>query len=189
MMKNEKLLEWSNLSAEEVLEKAGISEIPFNPFTVADKIGIKVKQNIDWDKMGHDGEIYLNEKGVPEIWINPTASDNRQTFTLAHELGHLVNDVLPNIDKFKDPIYDDYTTLKRNGARNIKETRANMFASSLLMPFDALREVGQYIIDKYKRDNNVMISDNKIIEILSKRFEVSYDAMKWRLVNLKAIRP
>ena len=184
-----KLLKYTKKTPNEILNMLNLKEPPFNPFDIANKIGINVLENIDWDKMGHDGEIYLDSHNNPEIWINPTLAPSRKNFTLAHELGHLVNDVLPNLDKFKDPIYDDYSTLKRNGDRNPKEFIANRFASMLLMPKDILQTKGQEIINKYISDKpNEKMKLDVFLKVVSSKFEVSKDALRYRLINIGAIK-
>lgn len=64
-----------------------------------------------------DGEILPDEDGLPVICINKKLSGDRQRFTLAHELGHLV---------MHTDIYQD--DLVR------AEKEANEFASEFLMP-------------------------------------------------------
>lgn len=189
MKNNTQLMKWDKKTPTEILEILNIVDFPVNPFDVAMGMGIEVKQDNDWDKFQLDGEIYIGENGHPEIWINPLISENRQNFTLAHEIGHLVYDVIPNIEKFKDPIQDKYTSLRRDGAKNPMERRANKFASELLMPSPLLRREGQKIINSYIEENNVKIMDKKyFIPIISKIAQVSEEAMKYRLINLGAIK-
>lgn len=174
---------------EDLLVLLNTKTIPHNPFEIAKEIGINVVSDINWDRLGYDGEIYLNDNSEPEIWINPTNNINRQNFTLSHELGHLFNDVIPNIDKFKDPIYDDYTTLKRNGDQNIKEFKANRFASELLMPLDDINTIGEEFIISYQKEFNVVkVPTDKFINKMAIKFNVSESAMKYRLVNLGIIK-
>ena len=183
------LEKWSDAMPKDILSKIEMSKPPFNPFKIAEEIGITVKNDLDWEKFEHDGEIYLDDNGQPEIWINPDRHVNRQNFTLAHELGHLVYDVLPNLEKFKDPIFDDYNTLKRDGRRHPEEYRANLFASQLLMPKEFFNSEGNTLIELYKeeRGSEALMKAEKFIEIMAKKFNVSRDAVKWRMVALKWI--
>jgi Zn-dependent peptidase ImmA (M78 family)/transcriptional regulator with XRE-family HTH domain len=69
-----------------------------------------------------DGEMIPDENNLPVIYINKNVSGDRQRFTLAHELGHLVmhqSSYIPTVD----------------GA----ESEANAFASEFLMPSDEIR--------------------------------------------------
>ena len=170
------------LTAYELLEVLDIKNVPIDPFEIAKKMGIDINQEIDMDKLTYDGEIYLNATTHdPEVWINPTDSKNRQKFTMAHEIGHLVYDVLPDIENFK-PIQDNYKTLRRDGTQNIMERRANDFAVKLLMPKDMIVEIGQSLIEKES-----IKTKEEITRRLAQEFEVSQEAMKWRLVNLGLI--
>lgn len=178
------LEKWANKSPLEILKELEITEPPFNPFIIAKKMGVNVKKDWDEEKLAYDGEIYLNKDNIPEIWINPSSPQNRQNFTMAHELGHLVFDVLPNIDKFKNPILDDYSTMKRDGSKNSKEFRANNFASALLLPKIPLTKAGFEIIQKYYKENQKKIKKDTLIEILAKEFEVSEIALTIRVEKL-----
>lgn len=69
-----------------------------------------------------DGEMIPDESNLPVIYINKNLSGDRQRFTLAHELGHLImhgGAYIPNIDD--------------------AEREANYFASEFLMPADDIR--------------------------------------------------
>jgi Zn-dependent peptidase ImmA (M78 family) len=182
------IAKYKKISPIDLLKTLNITTPPVDPFELAKKIGIKVNENLDWNRLHYDGEIYLNEEKKPEIWINPTDHINRQRFTLAHELGHLVNDVLPHLDKFKDPIRDDYKTLKRGANYDLKEMRANKFAAAILMPKDMLIEVGSKIIEEYNEEKKEKMPIDILIKILSNKFEVSEQAMEYRLKNLGLIK-
>lgn len=179
------IMKWAKKSSTEILQELNLTEPPFNPFEIAEKMGVNVKDDLDWDKVANDGMIYLDKNGNPEIWINPFKPLNRQKFTLAHELGHLVYDVLPNIDKFKDPILDTYTTMYRNGSRSHTETTANRFAGNLLLPVEPLADSINKLIEKAGGRDKISIRN--IIDALSAIFEVSKDAIIVRLKQLKAV--
>lgn len=80
-----------------------------------EKAGIIVLLTDDNEKF--DGEILPDEDGLPVICINKKLTGDRQRFTLAHELGHLIM----HTDSFPED-------LKRI------EEEADMFASEFLMP-------------------------------------------------------
>jgi Zn-dependent peptidase ImmA (M78 family)/DNA-binding XRE family transcriptional regulator len=89
----------------ELLEKNGV-------------IVLQIEQNDD--KL--DGEMIPDENNLPVIYINKNLSGDRQRFTLAHELGHLVmhgGSYIPNADS--------------------AEIEANYFSSEFLMPSDDIR--------------------------------------------------
>lgn len=93
-------------------------------------LGIQVKSYESTD--GNDGycKMYPNE---PFIFVNMLCSKNRQRFTVAHELGHIV---LGHVGK--------YTLINREPSVNDNpiEAEANVFASRLLAPACVLHEIG-----------------------------------------------
>lgn len=177
------------MEPEELLIKLNMKAPPFNPYKIAKTLNIEVGDELDWLKLAYDGEIYIDENKEVKIWINQSNHLNRKKFTVAHEIGHYVNDVLPNIETFEH-IFDDKDSLsfKRNGDKNFIEYRANDFAARLLMPQKHILEQGNKIIKEYNDSNNgEKIPKDKLIESLAEVFEVSTDAVKWRLINLNLI--
>ena len=174
------LSDFANMHSKDILAKLNITQAPFDPFEIASLMGVKVLKTLDWEKVRDikDGHIYL-EKGEPIIWINPLRPENRQKFTLAHELGHLVYDILPNIEKYKDSTNGDFKEHYRNGNKGPQETRANRFAANLLMPIFA---IGKGVDDIHKSAEKP--TTDKYIDGLASIFEVSRQA---RIVRLKAL--
>ncbi|PZT47808.1 hypothetical protein B6S12_07320 [Helicobacter valdiviensis] len=174
-----KYKEIKNKTPYEILEMLELKEAPFNPFDIARKLNIKVLTTLDFDKLDTEGQISVNDEGEPVIWINPIKSETRQRFTLAHELGHLANDILPSID---NPIIDRYETLYRTNTYGGKETKANQFAAQLLMP---LKQVEDFIGECREKKSN--LSAKEAIEMIAAKFEVSKQAVFHRLKNLGLI--
>jgi Zn-dependent peptidase ImmA (M78 family) len=123
------------------------------------------------------GIIFIR-KNIPIIGINAIHHPNRQRFTLAHELGHLVlhKTLITNmvhVDK-------SFPFLLRNskaatGTDKI-EIEANQFAAELLMPeMMVLRE-----LDSNKLD----IDDEILLEELGRKFLVSKQAISYRIQNI-----
>ncbi|MCX2683533.1 ImmA/IrrE family metallo-endopeptidase [Campylobacter sp. MIT 21-1685] len=171
--------EIKNKTPYEILKILEMKEPPFNPFDIARKLNLSVKTTLDYDKLDTEGQISINQNNEPEIWINPIKSEARQRFTLAHELGHLANDVLPQID---NPIIDKYETLYRGNAYGGIETKANRFAAKLLMPLKALEN----FIER-ERQNNPHLSAKEAIMLIATKFEVSKQAAFHRLQNIGLI--
>lgn len=170
-----------NKSPYEILEMLQMNEPPFNPFEIAERLNLDVKRTLDYDKLDTEGQISVNEKNEPEIWVNPIKSEVRQRFTLAHEIGHLANDVLPQIN---NPIIDKYETLYRSNAYGGIETKANRFAAQLLMP---LEQIEKFI--EAQRNENHNLRAKEAIELISAKFEVSKQAVFHRLQNIGLIAP
>ena len=108
------------------------------------------------------------------IFVNSHCTRERRLFTLAHELGHLMMD------------RDHTTTLLTDKQEQVSlaEVRANSFAATFLMPDVAVTEtlLKLGVIKGEKETINAVT-----IDYLRKQFGVSYDAMLWRLVNLRVI--
>ncbi|PAF41801.1 ImmA/IrrE family metallo-endopeptidase [Helicobacter sp. 11S03491-1] len=169
-----------NKAPEEILKHFDIIKPPVDiKDLIRNKLNITIDERLEWDKLFLDGYVQI-ENDSPRIWLNDGVSEARQNFTLAHELGHIVNDILPNSEKYQDPIEDNFDTLYRKGVSPI-ERRANDFAARLLMPAAFIDEEVERLS---KSEDFKDISLETVIKRLSARFRVSYDAMKWRLVNL-----
>ena len=119
-----------------------------------------------WDDNNLSGLI-LYEKEKFLIVIERNKPENRQYFTIAHELGHyfLHKDIL----KEKNMVVDGDAILHRldNGLTNIQESEANYFAASLLMPEKRVRKAWNFF--------------DEDIEKCAKLFSVSLSAMSIRV--------
>jgi Zn-dependent peptidase ImmA (M78 family) len=87
------------------------------------------------------GQMYGSKR---EIAVNTLErSDERQRFTMAHELGHwelahyLTNDVPPDMQGYAGTFEDDV----RSEGRNVVEIEANVFAAELLIPSAWIRKI------------------------------------------------
>lgn len=175
-------MKWTDIkkkSPYEILDMLCMNEPPFNPFHIARKLNLNVQTTLDYDKLGTEGQISVDKNNEPIIWVNPIKSEVRQRFTLAHEIGHLANDVLPKMD---NPIIDEYETLYRSNAYGGIETEANRFAAKLLMPLKPLENFIQE-----QRKNNPNLNAKEAIELIAAKFEVSKQAVFYRLQNIGLI--
>lgn len=169
-------------SASEILKILNINSVPLDIENILRQdLGISINKKLEWEKLALDGSVYINVSGEIEIWINTSMPENRQNFTLAHELGHIVNDILPNIEKYENPINDNYETLYRNSISNIMEKRANNFAAQFLMPahFIDIEATNLANSESFKNMNL-----QEVIQAMANRFRVSFLAMKYRLAYL-----
>lgn len=112
---------------------------------------------------GVSGVIEWSDAGKPNIIINDSFSPERSTFTLAHELGHLL--IHPNEKKNRIDTYD-YSV-----EESLDETEANFFAATLLMPRIKFQEL-------------VSLTNN--INAVAEYFGVSESAAQNRLLWLKS---
>ena len=145
-----------------LLKQAGLEEPPVDPVRIAESLGVPVRF------VQFTGETDRNVSGfydceTNEIWVNKHEFPLRQTFTVAHELGHKVL----HEEWAKS---DNYRVLLRDPSKtewDPMEQEANVFAANLLMP---RRMLDQY----YKLP----------VEQISRLFAVSVPAVNHRLAFL-----
>ena len=120
------------------------------------------------------------------IFVNGFNIYARQRFTVAHELGHYVNDILTyDAEKF----IDTATTLYRNDITDPKidprDIRANQFAAKLLMPKKDILTESQALLAK--RDE-LALTGELFIEKMAQIFQVSKPAMIIRLRKIGLLK-
>ena len=140
------------------------NDYPVKLGALANNLGVQVKvKALD---RGISGQI-SKEDGVYVIRVNRYETRERQRFTIAHELAHyfLHQDIIDT-----SGIQDNF--LYRSGAPENVEFEANRLASIILMPSNLINEK----LKEYGGEIN-----DKIIEQLARKFEVSKGAMEIRL--------
>lgn len=114
--------------AWEILINEKVKELPVKVSEICDHMGIKIKP----EGQGESGHCEYVD-GAPVIFCNREEPIERQRFTVAHELGHIL---LKHTDKYgvayRDPDPSD----------NPKEQAVNVFAARLLAPAIVLRDLG-----------------------------------------------
>ncbi len=168
LRKNNMISENIELKAEEILNNLNIKNIPIPIEEIATKMQIKISRAPSKEFSG----LLIRKDGRSLIGVNSDEALVRQRFTIAHELGHLF--LHPAKDAFVD--YRNNKNETHDFDSDQKEKQANRFAAALLMP-------RKNIIKDYKSLSKNLIED-EICILLSKRYEVSEDAMKYRLKNL-----
>ncbi len=150
--------------AASLLQDADAFSAPVDVFGVARFLEIRVQPEMTDDKIS--GALYRRPDETV-IGLNALHPKTRKRFTVAHEIGHFV---LHDEEVFIDQVYR-----RSDQATNSTETEANRFAAALLMPAElVMGEVKQY--DPPLRSDHV--------EEIARRFEVSQQAMTFRLENL-----
>jgi Zn-dependent peptidase ImmA (M78 family) len=120
--------------ATRLLNAVGIYQPPVNPLEIAKFLGVKVS----FVRFTGESEQVagLFDFKTDTIMVNKEEAGVRQTFTVAHELGHKV--------LHQDwAASDAYKVLWRDpsrGSSDRREKEANVFAASLLMPRQMVRE-------------------------------------------------
>lgn len=119
--------------ANDLLADFGLVKPPINPVDIAQRLGLKVwfvTFNGEYDKVS--GFYDVDEQA---IYVNKDEYPHRQTFTVAHELGHH----LLHKEWAKS---EAYRMMFRNegASKDPYEQEANAFAANLLVPLDMLNE-------------------------------------------------
>ena len=133
------------------------------------------------------------------IYYDPHPAQTRIRYSFAHELGHFLMhrqaiDGLPptqSVDEWSEL----YTSLQSDAVARA-ETQANMFASAFLMPSDNLINRLAYALEQVEplrqeaaqagvqRNAYIDYVVDRIAAILAPDFDVSIEAMTWRIRNL-----
>jgi len=127
------------------------------------------------------GMIYISGD-TPIIGVNALHHPNRQRFSIAHEIGHLVlhRHLLSGKVHVDKEFRIQLTTLNRdaNSALGTEpiEVQANQFAAELLMPT-------KWFIDSLQ-SKPFDIDNERPLEDLTKKFRVSRQALDYRIRNL-----
>lgn len=154
-----------------LLKSHNIKSSPVPVDKIAKAMGVQLKFSPLDDELS--GMIFI-KNGVPIIGVNSSHHPNRQRFTIAHELGHLVmhRSILENevhVDKqFKILMRDG---LASTGTDTI-EIEANKFAAELLLP--------SFLLDAFLT-KEFDIDDEAPLEALAKKFRVSKQMLEYRI--------
>lgn len=175
----------AGISPESLLDLLGVSSVPVNLDEVASRLGISVSNEYEWDK-DYSGEIYIEGSNVV-CWINPFDPPNRQRFTLAHEIGHYINDIAAHQAAGEPaPCFKDGAdSLRRDGRQDPSEYRANDFAARLLMPKNLVVDVARKTLsEEMERTGKQKVPRDTFYELMADKFQVSKQAMEIRLSSL-----
>lgn len=170
--------------ASALLETHGIKKPPI----AVEKLAVRLGYRVIFEHFQNDvsGTVILNDDETLTIGINTFHADVRQRFSIAHELGHAQ---LHLEDLKRRPFVDPPArVLFRDGLSSLGEDpleiQANQFAAALLMPAPMVADVGQRLIDR-----NRSISIDALVTTLAQRFQVSTQAMRYRLVTFGVLEP
>ncbi|MFF5006963.1 ImmA/IrrE family metallo-endopeptidase [Streptomyces phaeochromogenes] len=161
-------------AAQTLLEKHSVEVFPVPIESIARAEGVIItRKAFDGTQSGfalRDGQIRI-------IGVNSATSPRRQRFTIAHEMGHL------DLHQGKPLIVDhamriDWRNDVSSLGTNEQEVEANAFAAEMLMPARMIRSQ----VTSHVRDGNV--TRDRLIVKLAREFDVSAEAMGYRLINL-----
>lgn len=168
--------------AEEVLARAGVARAPVPVEMIARKAGAKVRyRDFDGDI---SGLLVRDDGGEKIISVHSRQAKVRQRFTIAHELGHLMlhkgNTVI--VEQLWRGARVNWREGASSGVKDDEEIEANQFAAALLMPARLVERDYWAIADR-------ATSEDSLIDQLARRYHVSTQSMRFRLLNLALIDP
>jgi hypothetical protein len=150
---------------QEILQKH-VGSIPVRVGLLADELGLEVVLSALSPNISGMIEPSDTAPSGFKIRINKFEGEERQRFTIAHEIAHY----LLHREHIHNGIVDN--ALYRSGLSSAKETQANKLAADIVMPYSKvmaeLNELGG------KRDAIAA-------EALARKFRVSSSAMRVRL--------
>jgi Zn-dependent peptidase ImmA (M78 family) len=158
--------------ASQLLSEAKTSRPPVPVEQIARNKGVIIRKGKVEAKVS--GFLYRNAaRGKAIIGVNNAQHPNRQRFTIAHELGHLLmhtGDAV-HVDAVK---HRDH----RSGeGTDIEEVESNLFAAELLMP-------SQFLKQDLDRFGMLDPLDEEKVARLANLYKVSTQAMAVRLSHL-----
>lgn len=156
-------------AADRLLAQVGIVSPPVSPREVAGALNVPVFQ---WDFPDEVSGILVLDTNAICIGFNQFHPSVRQRFTVAHELGHLVYS--GGRELFLDFTESEAVNPYLDDAQRELEVKANQFAADLLMP-------RRWVV------NDARAQDVDAL-VLARRYEVSEQAMWFRLINLKLVQ-
>jgi Zn-dependent peptidase ImmA (M78 family) len=167
--------EFAREQAKILVEKLGLKAPPVPVEKLAKALGVRIEYNPFDDELS--GMAFLRD-GKPIIGVNSKHHPNRQRFTIAHELAHVVLhrphlETAVLIDKSRNFIPRDPTSAE---GIDPLEIQANAFASELLLPARLVRQV----LSESAGD----LHDDEYLIRLAQRFRVSLTAFQIRLEQI-----
>jgi Zn-dependent peptidase ImmA (M78 family) len=166
------------LEARKLLENNSVSRPPVPVEELAAGLAIDVRYSAGNDDVS--GALIRSEDSVV-IAVNSAQHENRQRFTIAHEIGHFLLHKGTQVH-FDDDFRVNYRKADSTGIATDDEKEANWFAAVLLMPEHFLRK--DWL--RLRLENHAALG---AIQSLAVRYKVSPKAMELRLVNLGFVSP
>jgi Zn-dependent peptidase ImmA (M78 family) len=161
--------------ADKLLKENAVRSSPVPVESIATKLGTLVQRAPAADDLS--GFIYRDHRSkATVIGVNESHHPHRQSFTIAHELGHFL------LHDMQDVHVDRGFSVKLRNQKSsegvdIEEKEANLFAAELLMPKNLLEQSLQVIPP-------VDLVDEGVIAELAEQYGVSTQAMTFRLAYL-----
>lgn len=167
--------------AWKLLTEAGVKGYPVAVELVARHLGAVISAQ-PFDSEDISGLLYRSPGNAPIIGVNSTNTAVRRRFTVAHEIGHLLLHS-PHELIIERHVHVNFRDAADNKASVKDEIEANQFAAALLMPHELLNRGLETLLAGRP------LPDNELVLRLATRFEVSRQAMEFRLASLGLLTP
>jgi len=161
--------------ARQMIHDYGITRPPIRIEEIAHSQGIEIVRH---RFEGPESGFALRDGSRRIIGLNTQTSRRRQRFTVAHELGHLLlheGKIIVDQAVLRVDLRNDVSSM----GTDVEEIEANAFAATLLMPENI---VFDHVFKLVKADGQ--ITRETLIAELARIFDVSAEAMGYRLINL-----
>jgi Zn-dependent peptidase ImmA (M78 family) len=164
--------------AADVLRKTGVTGAPVPIHLVAQRLGLLVEGVALGNEVS--GVLVIDgDRGI--VGYNLAHSATRQRFTIAHEIGHYQlhrEDASLFID---ERYFAAFRNSLSSSGSDRRERQANAFAAALLMP--------AHLVERELKNRNFDLGDEEGLRDLAGVFQVSVQAMVYRLTNLGILFP
>jgi Zn-dependent peptidase ImmA (M78 family) len=162
--------------AQELLKEGKVKKAP----VPIEELAVAVQARIRFEPFTGQvyGMVHRNPDGTATIGVNSIDAPNRQRFTIAHEIGHLL------LHKDESLHVDEKSIIglrndESSRATDTKEIEANQFAAELLMPAEFLDRDLRKLPDDIEAEEAVIR--------LARQYQVSVQAMTVRLTALRVL--
>jgi len=162
-------------TARQIIHNYEITQPPIRVEEIAHSQGIEIVRH---RFEGPESGFALRDGNRRIIGLNTQTSRRRQRFTVAHELGHLLlheGKIIVDQAVLRVDLRNDISSM----GTDVEEIEANAFAATLLMPETI---VFAHVLNLVK--GNSEIAREALIAELARIFDVSAEAMGYRLINL-----
>jgi Zn-dependent peptidase ImmA (M78 family) len=167
--------------AERLLDGHSIASAPVPVEQLAFGLGLDIRSTRPGDVSLSGFLVRDDGNGQAVIGINEDHHKNRKRFTIAHEIGHFLLHIGQEIyvdECSKAGLRISLRDEDSGKGTERDEIEANVFAAELLMPIELLQQdIGSYNI----RDEEQL---EEMLDTLAKKYEVSKQALTYRLTNL-----
>lgn len=159
--------------ARQLLDRHNVDGAPVPVREIAESMGLKL---VEKPFPGNVSGMLFRKGHRAVIGVNAAHAVTRQRFTIAHELGHFL---LHERDEFIDQVMVDFRNEPSSAGTATQEIEANGFATELLMPEDLVRQEHESQVEA-----GLEAESDEFIARMATSFEVSQEAMSFRLLNL-----